>query len=337
MESNHLTASQYASAMQHESPTFSIVTPSYNQAQFIRETVESVLSQSYSKIEYWVMDGGSTDHTVSILKEYEHDPRFHWVSERDSGQSNAINNGIAKCTGDIFAWLNSDDVYMPNTLSKVAQLWVNHPKPAFFYGTARLIDEHGADLGVCPRQTPQMTLDTLLTTSKLLMQPAVFTPLRVIKELNGVDESLHYSMDFDLWIRLAQRLEIVHIPADFAKYRLHSTSKSVSLAKKFVADVNKVLMRAVQAGLLTPQAADCYTAMFAARVHLAPETRNFQEGIRSLLSAIQLQPSVLPEAGLIAVKAMARLLVGEKRWANARNLSTTVQYRTVDNHSPDKR
>jgi glycosyltransferase involved in cell wall biosynthesis len=310
-------------------PTFSIITPSYNQAQFIRHTIESVLSQSYSKIEYWVIDGGSTDQTVSILKEYERDPRFHWLSERDSGQSNAINKGIAKCTGEIFAWLNSDDVYMPGTFNKVAQAWINHSNHGLFYGRARLIDEQGNDLGVCPCQTPFMTLDAILSTSKILMQPAVFMPTQTIKELKGVDESLHYGMDFDLWVRMAQRLPIIHIPEELAQFRMHTTSKSVSLSKKFVADVNTVLMRAANKGLITHKEADCNTAMFASRIYLAPETRNLREGIRNLKAAVLLRPSVFPEAILVLSKAMARLMLGEHGWSNIRNLSAKFQFRSL--------
>src|SRR6266498_4984769 len=93
-------------------PLVSIVTPSYNFGGFIRATIESVLTQDYPNIEYWVIDGGSTDGTVSILTEYEHDPRFHWISERDRGQSDAINKGWSRCRGDIIAWLNSDDLYL---------------------------------------------------------------------------------------------------------------------------------------------------------------------------------------------------------------------------------
>src|SRR5262245_26632601 len=93
-------------------PLVSIVTPSYNQGAFIRETIESVLSQDYPKIEYWVIDGGSTDETIAILKHFEQDPRFHWMSERDQGQSDAVNKGWSRSRGEIFGWLNSDDIYM---------------------------------------------------------------------------------------------------------------------------------------------------------------------------------------------------------------------------------
>src|SRR5258708_6136901 len=104
-------------------PLVSIVTPSFNQGQFIRETIESVLTQDYPNIEYWVIDGGSTDETLAILREYEGDPRFHWLSEPDKGQSDAINKGLVRCHGEIFAWLNSDDVFIKEALGHVVAGW----------------------------------------------------------------------------------------------------------------------------------------------------------------------------------------------------------------------
>src|SRR5262249_27711741 len=121
-------------------PLVSIVTPSYNQGQFIRETIESVLTQDYPNIEYWVIDGGSTDETLSILREYEHDPRFHWLSESDKGQSDAINKGLVRCHGEIFAWLNSDDVYIKEALRHVVASWQEIGRPAINYGLARYIN-----------------------------------------------------------------------------------------------------------------------------------------------------------------------------------------------------
>ncbi len=106
--------------VQH-TPLISIVTPSYNQGQFIRETITSVLDQSYPHLELWVMDGGSSDNTIEILRSFEGDPRFHWVSERDRGQSDAINKGLARCTGEVFAWLNSDDLLTPGALAAVTE------------------------------------------------------------------------------------------------------------------------------------------------------------------------------------------------------------------------
>src|SRR6185295_5815973 len=121
--------------------------PSYNQGRFIRQTIESVLAQDYPNIEYLVIDGDSSDETVAILREYERDPRFHWISEPDDGQSDAINKGLARCRGELFAWLNADDLLMPGALQHVAAAWRAANQPAILYGLARLIDQDGRDIG----------------------------------------------------------------------------------------------------------------------------------------------------------------------------------------------
>ena len=165
-------------------PLISIVTPSYNQGQFIRETIESVLGQSYDKIEYIVMDGGSTDETVSILREYENDPRFQWISEKDRGQSDAINKGWRLCQGDILAWLNSDDTYCADALQLVADAFVHHPDAVGVYGECLYTDA----AGVPWRETFQgeVTREAVLNLSCYIDQPTVFVKADRIKKVGMV-------------------------------------------------------------------------------------------------------------------------------------------------------
>src|SRR5260221_5302272 len=118
----------------------SIVTPSYNQGKFIRETIESVLTQDYANIEYWVIDGGSTDETLGILQQYENDPRFHWISEPDKGQSDAINKGWSRCQGDVLAWLCSDDLYCPGAIRTQVDYLLSHPDVDAVYGDVLFVD-----------------------------------------------------------------------------------------------------------------------------------------------------------------------------------------------------
>jgi hypothetical protein len=299
-------------------PLFSIVTPSYNQGGFIRETIESVLRQDYPNIEYWVIDGGSTDETVSILQNYEQDPRFNWLSEKDRGQSDAINKGLVRCRGDLFSWLNSDDLLTPNALKHVATAWLAFDHPVLLYGLARSIDVYGADLGYCATQSPRITLQKLLKFRSTPMQPATFAPTDLVREIGGVDTALHYTMDFDLWIRLAERVPIHHIPRDLASYRLHPSSKTVALSTRFIADVAQVLDSAAQRGLLSEKQARIRANLFAARTHLTPEVRDVPAALARLRSAIADDIFVAPEAMYVLAKAIARVVVGEKRWANIR-------------------
>jgi glycosyltransferase involved in cell wall biosynthesis len=306
-------------------PLVSIVTPSYNQSRFIRETIESVLNQDYPNIEYWVIDGGSTDETVSILREYDHDPRFHWISEKDEGQSDAINKGLARCRGEIFNWLCSDDMYLPGAFARVANAWMNLSKPAVVYGWARLIDHHGDDLGYCPSQSSKITLEKMLRYDSFPMQQAAFIPTESLRALGGVDLSYQYAMDVDLWIKLIEKMPFHHIPCDLGLYRLHKTSKTVSLSVQFITDVNAILERAAQRNLLPSRRARSYAYLFAARVYLTPDAWNPRMAFNQVYCAIRSDASVGPLAVFIFLKGVARAILGEKYWSKMRFLQLKVR------------
>ena len=156
-------------------PLVSIITPSLNQGRFIRQTITSVLTQDYPNIEYWVVDGGSTDETVAILREYDHDPRFHWISEPDDGQSDAINKGLAHCHGELFSWLNADNVLMPGALQRIAAAYHAATAPTIVYGLARLIDQDGRDIGYCAGQSARAST---LARARPALQPSAARDLR---------------------------------------------------------------------------------------------------------------------------------------------------------------
>lgn len=305
-------------------PKISIVTPSYNQGQYIRETVESVLNQSYTNLEYWVIDGNSTDNTVKILKEYEDDHRFHWISERDKGQSDAINKGLARCTGDIFVWLNSDDVLLPNALHTVTSAWIKMKTPTIVYGLARHINEEGNDLGLCPAQSTKMTLHKILSCRSILVQPATFAPTDYVKSVGGVDLNLHYAMDLDLWIKLAELLPLHYVSEELALYRLHTQSKTVALSTKWSAEIETVLMRAVQRGLISEQQAKVHCKLFDARVSLMPEVNDFYSAIVNIRYAIRTDPTASLQALFILLKAAMRSVVTPNIWSNIRSLRTKL-------------
>ena len=302
-------------------PLFSIVTPSYNQGQYIRATIESVLTQDYPNIEYWMIDGGSTDETLSILQEYEHDPRFHWLSEKDHGQSDAINKGLARCRGQLFVWLNSDDLLAEGALRHVASAARTLNAPAIIYGLGRLIDQAGNDLGYCSNQSSNMTLEKLLRFVKYhLVQPATFAPTDCVREVGGLNPALHFGMDLDLWIRLAERIPITFVPHDIALCRLHPAAKTVALATRFIDDVAAISTWAVQRGLLSEEQARGRTSLLAARTYLMPQVKDLRSALRSLETAIRADYSLLPEATLGVLRALGRLAIGEERWAKARHV-----------------
>jgi glycosyltransferase involved in cell wall biosynthesis len=300
-------------------PLVSIVTPSYNQGEYIRETIESVLTQDYPNIEYWVIDARSTDQTLAILREYEHDPRFHWISEPDRGQSDAINKGLGRSQGEIFGWLNSDDVLLPHALSRIVDGWRTFGQDAIVYGLGRYIDKRGTDLGYCPAQSSNMSFEKVLWVGKHnFIQPATFASTAAIRKVGGIDLSFHYALDLDLWVRLAEILPIKFIPHDIALYRLHSTSKTVSSPSSFIKDVRRVLDSAVQRGTISPRKAQSRYHLFAVRTYLMPGTINLTAAFGNLYSGVMAEPAVLPEAILVLLKAAVRLAVGDRLWAWAR-------------------
>jgi glycosyltransferase involved in cell wall biosynthesis len=214
-------------------PLVSIVTPSYNQGCFIRETIESVLAQDYPNLEYWVMDGGSSDDTISILKEYEHDLRFHWVSEPDHGQSNAINKGWSRCRGDILAWLNSDDTYLPGAVKHQVEALLTHKQFGVVYGDSIFIDKNGNYLSKW-HSAPYNVLDLLRTS--LPPQPTVFIYRHICEKIGMLNESYQFSMDTEYWVRAAKVTDFWYEPKFIATYRLHQQSKTVGSYSGFYQD-----------------------------------------------------------------------------------------------------
>jgi hypothetical protein len=221
-------------------PRISIVTPSYNQAAFIEETIRSILLQNYPNLQYVVIDGGSTDGTVKILEKYS--PWLdYWVSERDRGQSHAINKGLARCDGEWFNWINSDDCLLPGACKTVAEAGLT-PNKRIAAGYLRM----GVALGE-PDRRSRVKLTQDLEDSIVnhqVCQPATFFKLDLIRELGGVREELHFTMDLDLWVRGLCRYgrEIVLLTdQDVAFFREHGASKTASQVPGFQADEARVL------------------------------------------------------------------------------------------------
>ncbi len=217
---------------------FSIVTPSYNQGHFIDRTVQSVLSQN-ADFDYSVMDGGSTDETVSVLDGYR--GRLQYVSELDRGQADAVNKGIRRSNSEIIGWLNSDDVYYPDTLKHVEAFFDAHPDVDFVYGNAYHIDEHDEILE--PYYTEPFDFDRLMDVC-FLCQPAVFFRRRVVDKIGALDADLQYCMDYEYWLRAAKNgLVFAHIPEYLAGSRMYEDNKTMSAVVKVHTEINDVFRR----------------------------------------------------------------------------------------------
>lgn len=202
----------------------SIVTPSYNHAQYIEETIKSVLSQDYPHIEYLIVDGGSTDGTQDIIRKYENKLAW-WVSEKDSGQTDAINKGFARAKGDILAWINSDDTYEPGAVAAAVKYLEEHPSVGMVYGDCNFINDSGHVIG---------RFNAAQTNYRLLRQGYVHIPQQTMffraelwRQLGPLDSSFYFAMDYDLWTRIAAHAEIKYVPQTWANFRLHSSGKSI--------------------------------------------------------------------------------------------------------------
>ena len=205
-------------------PLVSVVTPSFNQAQFIEDTILSVLRQSYPRIEYVVIDGGSTDGTLTILQRYA--DRLRFVAEPDRGQSDAINKGWRMSHGNILAWLNSDDTYEPHAVETAVRLLNEHPEAGMVCGTVRDVDEQGNTVGF-ERSVAHDLHDILYGRQGwTIAQPTAFIRRSVIDEVGLLDETLEYCMDWDLWYRIAFRYPILYTDIIFADFRVWPGQKT---------------------------------------------------------------------------------------------------------------
>ena len=198
----------------------SILTPSYNQAAFIGNTIESVQRQGYPQVEHIVIDGGSIDGTVEILGKH---PHLRWVSERDRGQADALNKGLRMSSGDVIGWINSDDYYCENVFPQVARLFENEGTQWVTGGVARCIDD---GTPVPPRTVTPTTYDSLLRNPHSTSQPATFFRKELVNNAGGWDERFHMVMDLDLWIRMAKYAAPVMVNEPWAVFRHHTGQKT---------------------------------------------------------------------------------------------------------------
>ena len=214
----------------------SIVTPSYNQGQFIEQTILSVLNQTYKNIEYILVDGGSTDNTMEIVNKYK-DRIDIIISEKDKGQSDAINKGFKLATGKLAGWINSDDILYPDCVEKIVELYLNHPDGSIYYSAVLdRIDAQGKFIEKCTRKI--VDKNYLLNTNYSVIQQGSFYERNALETVNYLDENIYYCMDLDLWLRLLDVGKIYYYQEkSLAGFRRWEGTKTQQTGGKFLDDV----------------------------------------------------------------------------------------------------
>jgi glycosyltransferase involved in cell wall biosynthesis len=221
-------------------PLVTIVTPSFNQARFLRAAIESVLSQDYPAVEYIVMDGGSTDGSAGVAAEYS--GRLNWISEKDRGQAHAINKGFQRARGDIVAWLNSDDLLLPGAVRAAVEALERAPGAGGVYGGGVRIDAEGREIGPF-EATRDFDLWRLVWLEDYILQPSCFFPRRAVHEVGMLDESLNWTMDWDLLIRLGLRFGLVRVPRDMAAIREYEGTKTSTGGRARLKEIRALLKK----------------------------------------------------------------------------------------------
>jgi glycosyltransferase involved in cell wall biosynthesis len=216
-------------------PKISIITPSYNQAEFIKRTIDSVLSQDYPNLEYIVMDGGSTDKTVEILKKYG--SKIIWKSEKDKGQGDAINKGLKRATGDLLGYLNSDDTLTPNSLLTLAEIYLKNPSYHWFFGKCKVVDEKDREIRKQITAYKNFWLKRYNYQTLLILdyisQPATFWTKEACKNIGNFNEKEYWELDYEYWLRLGKKYEPKFIDKYLANFRVHKKAKTSIGVKHF--------------------------------------------------------------------------------------------------------
>jgi glycosyltransferase involved in cell wall biosynthesis len=316
-----LPAASYNEKMQH-APLVSIITPSFNQAAFLEQTIRSVLDQDYPNIEYWVIDGGSTDESVDIIRKYE-SRLAGWVSEKDQGQADGINKGLTKARGEIVGWLNSDDLYYPGAIAGAVEAFCLHPEASFVFSDVESIDEHSKAFNLM--RFGDWKLPELMTFH-IIGQPGVFMRRAVLEQAGHLDLSYNYLLDVQLWLRMAVIAEPLYVPgAVWAAARIHSDAKNVAHAQKFGAEAFRLAKWLCEDERFYPLSSQLFNKIWAGAHRLNAfymvEAGQFKPALRSYAKMLRLAPAsskgTLKRMGYAALGALGAQNL-KQRYANWR-------------------
>jgi glycosyltransferase involved in cell wall biosynthesis len=223
-----------------EHPLISIITPSFNQGAFIAEAIDSVLMQDVPGLEYLVVDGGSTDATLDVLRGYG--DRLRWISEPDGGQADAINKGVRMTSAPIVGWLNADDRYAPGAIARAVRAFGEVPDAGLVYGRAEFVDRAGRPIAP-PVEVEPFDLGRLINRLDFIVQPSAFFCRAAFDAVGGLDTGLRYCLDYDLWIRLALRYPVIHVPEILARVRVYAETKTASGGLERLDEIERMIRR----------------------------------------------------------------------------------------------
>lgn len=302
----------------------SIVTPSYNQAQFIEETIRSVLLQGYPNLEYIIIDGGSTDNSIDIIRKYE--PWIsYWISEPDNGQSEAINKGWHRSKGEILAYINSDDTYDINTLQKIARFLSEQTDVEMVYGDCDVLGEEGQFIKKAP--TKNFCFKSLVCNEWFIPQQSTFIRHSVIKEVGKLNENLHLVMDWELWLRIALKgFKIYYLPEKLANFRRHderkTSSQSESSAEEKISVLNNVFTNSELASKIKNFKNDAYYYVHQWACNQYDKNENEKKAFSHYIKSIMYKPGSLRKKNVI--KKLLIYLIGRSRYMRYRNYFSFV-------------
>jgi glycosyltransferase involved in cell wall biosynthesis len=277
---------RYSNPVMDSLPRISVVTPSYNQGPYIEKTIQSVLTQDYPNLEYLVLDSCSTDETGDILRRYA--GQLTAIIEKDKGQSDAVNKGVGRATGEIIAWLNSDDTYPPGTLQAVAAFLSAHPEIDAVYGDADYIGEDDQFIAECVHREPWNHF-RLVHYSDFIVQPACFFRKSAFEAVGGLDVNIHFPMDYDLWLRMANAGHtFAYLRRKLAHFRWFGENKTAMGGLTRMDEIKRIAMRAGASGL------PAYNKLELINLHLAEAAGLLRSGkIFSAVSRISRASGIL--------------------------------------------
>ncbi|MDP2660973.1 MAG: glycosyltransferase family 2 protein [Dehalococcoidia bacterium] len=294
-------------------PLVSIVTPSFNQARFLEETIRSVQSQDYPNAEHLVLDGGSTDGSLDIIHRYAENLAY-WVSEADRGQSHAINKGFARAGGEILSWLNSDDLLRPGAITRAVAGLAGHPEAHFIYSDLNVKDELTGKTTCC--KSWPIDFAGLLAHGDIIPQPTVFMRRSLLDRVGMLDETLHMSMDYDLWLRATATGPAVYLPGPpLATARVHENAKTFAEHARFAGEILRILDRVYsdphtpESGLRVKRAAYACAFWFAA-YRCAVNGHEYREAAHLFRISLAWRPLSSWRRPLGTMRMLAHIILG---------------------------